>query len=294
MTGEGLKMQPVNDADWDYLIVLDACRYDFFKENYTDFFEGELSKKRTKGTSTPEWLRKTFTSRYNYKYISGNPYCNGKGVSLRDQMPGYEEDWNAVNSFTEVVDAWSTNWDKEENTVRPESITEIALEEDNGGKMIVHYIQPHRPYISCPEEAKVWDDNQRVEAIAEEKEYEEEPSTKRKVIEGTRPYWSKFFWKLPYKTRWKIKDALGLENPHWGALVQKVGEDEVRDYYQQDLRMALEQVARLVEELDGKVIVTADHGEALGEHNDWGHQEESDNPKQYTIPWLEMESVKSD
>ena len=58
--------------------------------------------------------------------------------------------------------------------------------------------------------------------------------------------------------------------------------------------MALEQVARLVEELDEEVVVTADHGEALGEHNDWGHQEESNNPKQYTVPWLEVEGVKND
>ena len=82
---------------------------------------------------------------------------------------------------------------------------------------------------------------------------------------------------------------MGLENPHWGALVQEIGEDGVRDYYQQDLQIALKEVSRLIEELDGKVIVTADHGEALGEHNDWGHQEESQNPKQYTVPWLEVE-----
>jgi hypothetical protein len=289
-----LETQDVNGSDWDYLIVLDACRYDYFRENYEDFLEGELLKKRTKGTSTPEWLRKTFTSRYNYKYVSANPYCNGKGVSHQDQMPGYEEDWNAVNKFTEIIDSWEKDWDEEENTVRPEDITDTALEEDNGGKMIVHYIQPHRPYISCPVKSKPWDDHERVGSLAEGEDYEKETTLKRDLIEATRPYWSKFFWKLPYRTRWKIKNLLGLKNPHWGALVQEVGEDGVRKYYQQDLRMALEQVARLIEELDGKVVVTADHGEALGEHNDWGHQEESDNPKQYTVPWLKVEGVVND
>jgi hypothetical protein len=77
-----LEKQPVNESDWDYLIVLDACRYDYFKENYTDFFQGELEKYRSRGSATPEWLWSTFTSRYSYNYISANPYINGQGLTL--------------------------------------------------------------------------------------------------------------------------------------------------------------------------------------------------------------------
>lgn len=273
-----LEKQDVNGTDWDYLIVLDACRYDFFKDNYQDFLEGELSKKKSKGTTTPEWLSKTFTSRYNYKYLAGNPYVNSLGKA--------HEDWDPSKAFKEIVDVWAEKWNEEKNTILPEDMTDRALEEEKDRRTIIHYIQPHRPYISCPNEEKVW---QLQEKIVEEQETQE-VSAKRKMIEMTRPYWSKFFWKLPYRTRWKIKDFLGLENPHWGALVQEIGEDKVREYYQEDLRMALEQVTRLIEELDGKVVVTADHGEALGEHNDWGHQWGSDNPKQYTVPWLEVKN----
>jgi hypothetical protein len=275
-----LEIQDVNGTQWDYLIVLDACRYDYFEKHYSDFLEGELSKKKSKGTTTPEWLSKTFTSRYNYKYLAGNPYVNSLGKA--------HEDWDPSKAFREIVDVWSTEWSEEDNTVLPEEMTDTALKETEEGKTIVHYIQPHRPYISCPQERKVWNIQEK---IIEEKE-SDDTSTKRKMIETTRPLWSKFFWKLPYRMRWKIKDFVGLENPHWGALVQEVGEEEVHEYYQEDLRMALKEVARFVEEVDGKVVVTADHGEALGEHNDWGHQWGSNNPKQYTVPWLEVERSK--
>lgn len=287
-----LEIQEVNGSDWDYLIVLDACRYDFFRENYQDFLKGELSKKRSKGTSTVEWLPKTFTSRYNYKYISANPYCNSLGIGIHDFLSDSKFNWNGSKTFTEVVDSWASDWDEEVNTVKPEDVTKRAIEEDNGGKMIVHYIQPHRPFISCPEEGKVWELHEKIQAKAEGEEKKEEVGFKRKILNKTQPIWEKFFWKLPYRVRWKIKDLLRLQNPHWGALVQEVGEEKVKDYYRQDLRMALEEVKKLIEELEGKVVVTADHGEALGEHNEWGHQIGSDNPKQYTVPWLEVEKVK--
>jgi len=274
-----LEIQPIHEEEWDYLIVLDACRYDYFKENYSDFLEGDLSKVKSRGTSTPEWLPKTFTSRYKYRYFAGNPYVNSLGKA--------HENWDPSKAFRQIEDVWATDWNEEQNTVLPEDLTNRVIEELDNQKTIIHYIQPHRPYISCPQEEKVWNLQER---IVEDQETEE-ASTKRKMIEMTRPYWSKFFWKLPYRTRWKIKDLIGLENPHWGALVQDIGEEKVREHYQQDLRMTLKEVARLIEELEGKVVVTADHGEALGEHNDWGHQIGSDNPKQYTVPWLEVEGV---
>lgn len=273
---EELEIQDVNGSDWDYLIILDACRYDYFKQNYSDFLEGDLEKKKSKGTTTPEWLRKTFTSRYNYRYFAANPYVNSLGKA--------HEDWNPAKAFQKIEDVWSTDWNQEQNTVLPGDMTDRVIQEIDDRKTIIHYIQPHRPYISCPQEEKVW--NLQKQIVGEKTE---KTSTKRKIIEKTRPIWSKFFWKLPYRTRWKIKDLIGLENPHWGALVQEIGEEKVQQHYQQDLRTALEEVARLVENLDGKVVVTADHGESLGENNTWGHQAESGKSKQYTVPWLRIE-----
>ena len=289
-----LEMQDVHGTDWDYLIVLDACRYDYFEEHYDEFLEGELKKQRSKGTQTPEWLRKTFTTRYNYKYISANAFANSLGMGM-DELMGedYGSDWTASRKFTEIMDSWQKDWSDEVHTVPPENITDTAIEKANP-KTVIHYIQPHRPYISSPVEEKnlnILKNNVQQNEETDEEVYDK-ASLKRRIIEKTRPAWNKFFWKLSYRTRWKIKDLLGLENPHWGSLVTEIGEEKVHEYYQKDLRMALEQVKRLVKELDGKVIVTADHGEALGEHNDWGHSENSNNPYMYTVPWLEVKGVK--
>ena len=278
-----LEIQDVNGSEWDYLIVLDACRYDYFEKHYDDFLKGNLEKKRSKGTQTPEWLRKTFTSRYNYTYIAANPYVNSYNSTIEKDG----EVWNPTKSFTKIIDSWDIDWSDKHHTVHPEDITDTAIDELGSGKAIIHYLQPHRPYITSPvkEENIKGHKELKGEKVGEE-------SLKRKTVDATRPLWDKFFWKLPYRWRWRIKDIVDLENDDWGALGMKIGEENIRKYYQDDLRLALEQVRRLVQELEGKIIVTADHGESLGEHNEWGHTGNSDNPYMYTVPWLEVEGVK--
>lgn len=43
--------------DWDLLIVLDACRFDSFRDAFNRYFEGELREVRSRGSCTPEWFR---------------------------------------------------------------------------------------------------------------------------------------------------------------------------------------------------------------------------------------------
>jgi len=60
-------------------------------------------------------------------------------------------------------------------------------------------------------------------------------------------------------------------------------------YHEENLRIALESVAELVEELDGRVVVTADHGEAFGEQGTWEHHIETHIPPLVEVPWLKLE-----
>ncbi|MDX1522566.1 MAG: hypothetical protein R3264_13140, partial [Anaerolineae bacterium] len=65
----------VLDEEWDYLIILDACRYDHFVQMNT--LEGQLEKKISRASNTNEWLRKNFTGYYDdIVYVSGNPRCS--------------------------------------------------------------------------------------------------------------------------------------------------------------------------------------------------------------------------
>jgi len=40
--------------------------------------------------------------------------------------------------------------------------------------------------------------------------------------------------------------------------------------------------------LEGEIIVTADHGELLGENGEWGHPIGSEKPALRGVPWLEV------
>lgn len=66
-------------SDWDYLVVLDACRYDYFALIYERFFEGVLEKRISRGVDTPSWCKATFTRYYDdIIYVSGNPFINSQ------------------------------------------------------------------------------------------------------------------------------------------------------------------------------------------------------------------------
>lgn len=66
--------------NWDYLIILDAARYDLFKESVKNFkIQGKLKKVESKGSATPEWLKKNFKKDfYDIIYVSANPFIKHK------------------------------------------------------------------------------------------------------------------------------------------------------------------------------------------------------------------------
>jgi len=51
-----LKPFNVMKEAWDCLIILGACRYDYFEKHYHQFFQGRLNEIFSVGTSTPDWL----------------------------------------------------------------------------------------------------------------------------------------------------------------------------------------------------------------------------------------------
>ncbi|RLI77852.1 hypothetical protein DRP04_10770 [Archaeoglobales archaeon] len=129
--------EPFRD-EVDILIILDACRYDYFVK--CNNIEGELKELKLESTSTLDWLWMSWPSKYEITYVSANP-----NISSRFEQRGYK----GGEHFREVIDVWDFGWSDELRTVHPDVVTEVAkerLEED----LIVHYIQPHAPYIGEP------------------------------------------------------------------------------------------------------------------------------------------------
>ena len=54
------------DEEWDNLIILDACRYDTFKDN--NFLQGKLEYRISKGSTTREFLTKNFIENNDETY----------------------------------------------------------------------------------------------------------------------------------------------------------------------------------------------------------------------------------
>ena len=118
------------------LMVLDACRFDCFRENLS-FFDGlgeyELKAVLSSGSNTRWWFRNTFTSPLkNVVYVSANPLA-----------------WYFRDRFARVVKLWDFAWDRQLGAVRAGKVSEaVRLVMKRGArKVIAHYLQPHAPFV---------------------------------------------------------------------------------------------------------------------------------------------------
>jgi len=126
------------EEDWDNLLILDACRYDTFKERAG--LPGVLEKRVTRSSSTPAFL---------YEYIDGADLRDTVYVTANPQLYKREEELD-VDLYA-VINVWeSESWDEEFSTVRPEAVAKVAQEaqaEYPNKRLLVHFIQPHYPFI---------------------------------------------------------------------------------------------------------------------------------------------------
>ncbi|MCK4326942.1 MAG: hypothetical protein KAW41_00520 [Candidatus Diapherotrites archaeon] len=138
-----VKQLHVLDEDWDYLIVLDACRYDYFKSYNT--IPGKLEKRFSAGTHTVEWLKENFNRNCSdVVYVSANPQVSA---------PKLEQWTGEASPFLHLENVWYDAWDEKNATVLPKQVNKASLrlaESYPGKRMIVHYMQPHMPFIGNP------------------------------------------------------------------------------------------------------------------------------------------------
>lgn len=244
----------VYDREWDLLVVLDACRVDALRTVAPEFdFLGDVGAIWSVGSSSHEWLCKTFTGDYREEvagtaYLSSNPHTQptfegGKRPPRKYAVPVMWADWDVVDArefallrqlprnrtFAEYFD-----------TVLPEAVTDHAIvagRELECDRLVAHYYQPHRPHIAAA--------------------YREE------------------------------RPVTDVENQPWEAVAGgEASRAEVWENYLDNLRLALESVGRLLENVDAeRVAITADHGELFGEVGMYGHPEGVVHPSLKKVPW---------
>lgn len=271
------------DKEWDFLIVLDACRYDFFKRIYDSFFEGKLEKIWSLGSETQEWLINTFKGRYDdIVYISGNPYV-GSISSCKDF------NWSAKNHFYQVLDVWDERWNDRLNTVHPRDINEClryGLSKYPTKRFIIHYIQPHAPYLNFTS-----------------KYSRNGPCQNGKLVERLLFFFrrgmvhlSRKFGPFIYKRGWLwyIRKINGLTpQGEMEEVVRREGDKKLRQTYLENLRVVLRCLAKIIKEKDlENVVITADHGEMLGEFGAYGHVAGLKSPLLREVPFFRVKKSK--
>jgi hypothetical protein len=195
------------EEEWDNLLLLDACRYDMFCER--NDLPGRTESRISRGAGTWEWLRANFADRdlTDVVYVTASPMLHRHGSGMNARLH-------------DVIDVWEEEgWDDEFRTVMPDVLSDYAREAAErypDKRLLVHYLQPHYPFIG--ETGREHFDNDTLAIWAEKRD-------------GTLDIPDEYFVK-------------GTE---------------------ESLDIALEEVADLLDDLGGRTVVTADHGQAFGE-----------------------------
>lgn len=237
------------ERDWDTLVLLDACRNDLFQEVVDKSKFDNLTTVISPGSFTREWLSETFDGEHgDIVYVTGNPMVS-------DQKS---------DSFHSLIEAWREGWDPEKKIVRPNAVTDAAIQaRENYPKkrIIVHYMQPHAPFIDHPE-LNFW---------AEPEKLGLERSPQRSNVENHID---------------DVWDALAF------GLVEK---DDVWEGYRYTLEQVLDEVDILLDNFDDRIVVTSDHGNLLGERG-WpipvrvyGHPANQRMSDLIQVPWAIVE-----
>lgn len=165
-------------------------------------------------------------------FICGNPHS----------------EWLLDNDDFQLLDeVWRYGWDDDVGTLPPRPVTDRAISvgrSESPERMILHYMQPHYPFLSQPElDAGIDIDR---------------------------------FGELPWDNVW--------ERLRKG----EVDHSEVWKGYKDNLLHVLEDIELLLENIDAEtVVITSDHGNAVGEWGIYGHPIHMPIAAIQTVPWVE-------
>ncbi|NUB91495.1 hypothetical protein HT576_10760 [Haloterrigena sp. SYSU A121-1] len=249
----------VYTRDWDVLIVLDTARVDAMEEVAPEFdFIESVDSIRSVGSTSSEWIAKTFDTRYqndiaNTALLSANPHVQH---TLYDrQFPEDDKDayfsltsWDTAfpEDFQYIEQPWQYATNEQYDHVLPEDLTDRAVSlyrEQEPDRMVVHYMQPHRPHIANAYE------------------------------EG--------------------RDLTDAERDPFTYLKNGGDRDTVFTNHVSDLEFVLRTgVEPLLRNIDAETVaITADHGDGFGEN--WCYAHIAGDPRQQVrrVPWIETEAI---
>lgn len=236
------------DEEWDVLVILDACRFDLMNSVVDEFeYISDIKKSYSRATKTPVWMEETFKKEFQGEigetaYITGNPNS---------------EKFLTPSSFGMLDEVWRYAWDDELGTIKPDPITDRAItvgRNDDFSRLLVHYMQPHEPFLSAPELGG-------------------SDTVERKITGQS---------SSDFRSVWSRLEG------------GEISKETVWNHYQENLRRVLESIGTLADNTDAeRFVITSDHGNALGEWNIYGHPAYRPIPSLLKVPWIEISTDDS-
>lgn len=247
----------IHDCEWDWLLVLDGCRYDAFEALYETYLDGELCKVRSLGDKPLKWVSEMWPDTYDITYVSAQPNINSDGIKgtelpregARD-IAATDPNHRSVDQFEEIVDVSDVGSDEAIESVHPEAVNDALREADP--PCIGHYTQPQFPW----DRGGQWAESRDVEIP-------DNPRMDMDYRESTRE---------PRFSRRRVKRHLG--------------EEGVKYAYKDNLEFVLDHVSNLVADLHGTVVITADRGESMPGPD--AHPARRAGYVLEVVPWLEV------
>lgn len=223
------------EEDWDYAIVLDACRFDLFEK--VNQIPGVLYRKRSLGSMTNEWVRNAIKSDYkDMVLVTGNPFLSNANMKKKP--------------FFKNVAAWEIGWDDELLVTPPWTMLDLSKKQVRrfpDKRIIFWFMQPHHPFIH----SGIDDDWNMVDMMVNKEK-------------GLKSVWT------------MVKDG-------------DITVDEVWKAYVKNLVLTMPYVEKLVDFLDGNVVITSDHGNCFGEMGLFCHPKNIHIPPLVDVPYFEVD-----
>jgi hypothetical protein len=126
---------------FDNVVILDACRYDTYRDQV-----GSHEHRYSLESNTYGYVKQNFSQRElsNTVYVTGNPHFSPKLFQeITGRLPG--------KVFHEIYHTYDYAWSDENSTCMPRDIIRDAKSARKlfpQKRMVVHFMQPHYPFVT--------------------------------------------------------------------------------------------------------------------------------------------------
>lgn len=248
----------VMSGDWDNLVILDGCRFDFFQDQ--NVIDGRLQCVTSKGSHSTEFLKETFVGKqfHDTVYITANPHAPRL----------------ITNEFYTMETFYNENSQGLPREHYPGNVIEMArsaAKKHPEKRYIVHFMQPNVPFLG-----------EKADAIRE------------RLFESDNIIFSGMNSQKAPSDSGRYTEVSTLK-----AACEKgyISRRELIEGYRENVDIAINAASTLISEFDGKSVITADHGEMLGERlppfyfKQFGHDPYLYSDELRYVPWLTIDST---